>query len=168
MLATERGRRRLGSRIGGFFEAAGRLFDFRRGFKLSTALYAVLTPVFFGAGVAYVVAPGWTLGNVMGYVLKGRDSTFLWRNVGATLLSVLPAITYTLKEKADSDELAQPTPRLLNLGLLLAAAGHLAVLGPIQNDGAGGRYLPAAVGTWAVAAAAALLGLSSSATEKRL
>lgn len=168
LLATERGRRRLGSRLRGIFDAAGRLFDFRRGFKLSTALYAALTPVFFGAGVAYMVAPGWTLSNIMGYVLKGRDSTFIWRNVGGTLLSVLPAITYSLKEKADSDELAEPAPRVLNIGLLLASSGHLAVLGPMLSDGTGGKYLPVAVGVWAAAAAASLVGLSSSATDKRV
>lgn len=77
-LGTERGRRRLGSRLGGLFEATGRLFDFRRGFKPTTALYAVLTPLFFGAGVAYLAAPVWTLENIMGYVLKGRDSSECW------------------------------------------------------------------------------------------
>ena len=168
LLTTDRGRRRLGSRIAGVFDAATRLFDFRRGFKASTALYAALTPLFFGAGVSYVVAPWWTLSNVMGYVLKGRDATFIWRNVGGALLSVLPAVTYSLREKADADELAEPTPRVLNVGLLLASAGHLAVLGPILNDGTGGKYLPAVVGTWAAAAAAALIGLSSSATDKRV
>ena len=34
-----------------------RLFDFRGGFKLSSALYAVLTPAFFLAGASYVFAP---------------------------------------------------------------------------------------------------------------
>ena len=166
MLATERGRRRMGSRIAGFFEAATNLFTFRRGFKLSTALYAALTPLFFGAGAAYVINPSWTLQNVMGYTLKGRDSTFIWRNIGGALLTVLPAMTYSLKEKADSDELAEPTSRALNTGLLLASAGHLAVLGPIFADGTGGRYLQTVVGVWAASAAAAVVGLSSSATDK--
>lgn len=62
----------------------------------------------------------------------------------------------------------EPTPRLLNVGLLLASAGHLAVLGPMASEGTGGKYLPVVVGTWAAAAAAALLGLSSAATDKRL
>lgn len=166
MLATERGRRRLGSRIAGFFEAATNLFNFRRGFKLSTALYAALTPLFFGAGAAYLINPGWTLRNVMGYALKGRDATFIWRNVGGALLTVLPAMTYSLKEKADSDELAEPTSRALNTGLLLTSAGHLAVLGPMFADGTGGNYLQTVVGVWAAAAAAAVVGLSSSATDK--
>ena len=42
------------------------------------------------------------------------------------------------------------------------------MLGPFLNDGTGGKYLPAVVGTWAAAAAAALIGLSSSATDKRV
>jgi hypothetical protein len=168
LLATERGRRRLGSRLASIPDAARRLFTFPRGLKLTNVLYAALTPVFLGAGVAYVVNPGWTLGNLMGYALKGRDTTFLWRGVGGALLSVLPAVTFSLKEKADADQLAEPTPRALNLGLLLASAGHLAVLGPILNDGVGGRYLPALVGTWAVASLAALSGLASSGTDKRV
>ena len=167
MMTTAPGRRRLGSRIARFFDAAGRLFNFRRGFKLSTALYAAITPLFFGAGIAYVIAPGWTLSNIMGYALKGRDATFVWRNVGSALLSVLPAITYSLKEKADSDELTEATPRILNAGLMLTSVGHLAVLGPMVNDGVGGRYLPGAVGVWAASAVAALVGLSSSASDKR-
>ncbi|GAB4818101.1 hypothetical protein N2152v2_005147, partial [Parachlorella kessleri] len=40
LLATDRGRRRLGNRIRGFFDGVGRLFDFPNGFKLSSALYA--------------------------------------------------------------------------------------------------------------------------------
>ena len=30
---------------------------------------------------------------------------FLWRNIGAPLLTVLPAMTYSLKEKADEGKL---------------------------------------------------------------
>ena len=166
MLSTERGRNRFGARIAGFFDNARNLFNFRRGFKPTTAVYAALTPIFFGAGLAYMVNPAWTLSNVMGYALKGRDSTFIWRNVGGVLLTVLPAMTYSLKEKADADEMAEPASRALNVGLLLASAGHLAVLGPILADGAGGRYLQTVVGVWAATAAASVLGLSSSASEK--
>jgi hypothetical protein len=61
--------------VGGALCAARRLFRFRGGFKLSTDLNAGLTPLFFGAGVAYVVAPAWTLKHVMGYALKGRDAS---------------------------------------------------------------------------------------------
>ena len=48
-------------------------------------------------------------------------------------------MTYTLKEKADADELAEDQPRVLNLGLLLASLGHLVVLGPVAQDGTGGK-----------------------------
>ena len=90
---------------------------------------------------------------------------------------------------------------MLNAGLLVSALGHLAALGPMANQGTGGRwvlqgwgggcctiagrgrlggdrplappslssrYLPLLVGTWAAAFAASLVGLSSSATSKRL
>ena len=166
MTATERGRRRLGARVMGVFDAASNLFTFRRGFKLSTVLYAALTPLFAGAGLAYMLNPAWTLSNVMGYTIKGKDATFLWRNIGGALLSVLPAMTYSLKEKADADDLATPAARNLNFGLLLASAGHLAVLGPLFVDGQGGKYMQTVVGVWAAAAAASVVGLSSSATDK--
>lgn len=168
MLGTERGRRRFGSRVKGFFDSAGRLFDFRRGFKLTTGLYAALTPIFFGAGLSYMFAPAWTLDRLLGFVIKGRDSQFIWRNLAGGLITILPTITYSLKEKADADELAENTPRMLNLALLAASAGHLAVLGPVWNDNAGGKYLPAMMGVWGAAGVAALAGLSSSATDRRV
>jgi hypothetical protein len=165
-LASDRSRRRLGARLAGIADGAIRLFDFSRGFKPSSALYAILTPVLFGAGCAYVAAPGWTLANIMGYVVKGRDSVFLWRNLGAALATLLPAMTYTLKEKSDADELEQTTPRLMNVGLLAASLGHLAVLGPVLNDGTGGKYINVAVGAWSAAAVASMVGLSAAAMEK--
>lgn len=109
-----------------------------------------------------------TLGNLMGYFLKGDDSIFLWRNMGGALLTLLPAVTYSLKEKADANQLPDGTARTLNLGLLLSSLGHLAVLGPMANEGTGGKHLPVLVGTWATAFAASLVGLTSSATAKPL
>jgi hypothetical protein len=166
MLSTARGRKRITTRIANAVDFVKNLFTFHRGFKPTTAIYAALTPIFAVAGVAYVFNPAWTLSNVMGFVLKGRDSAFIWRNVGGALLTVLPSMTYVLKEKADRDEMADPTSRALNVGLLLASAGHLAVLGPIFADGTGGKYLQTAVGVWAATAAASVIGLSSSASEK--
>lgn len=166
MLGTDRGRRRLGSRIKGCCAGVGRLFDFRNGFKLSSALYAVVTPAFLVAGASYLISPQKTLSNLLGYVLKGNDSIFLWRNMGGALLTLLPAVTYSLKEKSDNNRLNDSTARTLNLGLFLTSLGHLVVLGPMANEGTGGRYLPVLVGTWATACAASLVGLSSGATNK--
>ena len=47
----------------------------------------MLTPAFFLAGASYLVAPQKTLGNLLGYALKGADSVFLWRNMGELALS---------------------------------------------------------------------------------
>ena len=63
----------------------------------------------------------------------------MWRNIGAPLLTLLPAMTYSLKEKADEGRLQEATPRLLNSDLLLTSLGHLLVLGPIANRGDGGK-----------------------------
>lgn len=163
---TQRGRRHLGARVSDFFNAACKVLTFQSGFKISSAIYAVLTPIFFGAGIAYMFAPGWCLTNILGYSLKGRDSTFLTRMIGSAMLSILPAMTMSLKDKADRDELQEPVPRMLNLGLLMASIGHLGVLGPAVSDPVGGgKYLATMVGVWAAAAVAAVTGLSSSAVE---
>jgi hypothetical protein len=45
-----------------------------------------------------------------------------------------------VQEKADANQLADHTSRTLNLGLLLSALGHLVVLGPMANEGTGGRW----------------------------
>ena len=37
-------------------------------------------------------------------------AVFLWRNIGAPLLTLLPAMTYSLKEKADEGRLQARTP----------------------------------------------------------
>jgi len=169
LLGTEKGRRRFGSRLRGFFDNTKRLFDFRPGrFKLSSAIYAALTPAFFAAGVSYLAAPGWTLSNFMGYLTAQRDGVFMWRTIGGGLLTILPAITTALKEKSDRDELDEGVPKTLNTALLLASIGHLAVLGPLYYDGTGGKYTPLVLAAWGSAGAASVLGLTSSATDRRL
>ena len=83
-------------------------------------------------------------------------------------LPTLPPPRPPWQEKADDDQLNTATPRVLNTGLLLTSLGHLVVLGPIANEGSGGKYLPLMVGTWACGLAASLAGLSSSATSRRV
>ncbi len=168
-LGTERGRRRLGARLRGQPGAVLRLFDFggaRGAVQVPKILYAALTPAFIAAGFAYAAAPSWALANVLGYVVKGRDAQFLLRVAGGALLSVLPTMTATLKDKADAGRLSDPASRTLNVGLLAASAAQLAVLAPIYNDGVGGRFLPATLGVWGVAGAAALAGLAGGAADK--
>lgn len=46
---------------------------------------------------------------------------------------------FGLQEKADANQLPDGTARTLNLGLLLSSLGHLAVLGPMANEGTGGK-----------------------------
>jgi hypothetical protein len=50
-----------------------------------------------------------------------------------------------VQEKADANQLADHTARTLNLGLLLSALGHLVVLGPMANEGTGGRWAHSAL-----------------------
>ena len=58
----------------------------------------------------------------------------------------LPGTLYSVQEKADANQLADHTSRTLNLGLLLSALGHLVVLGPMANEGTGGRCACSGVG----------------------
>ncbi|KAI3425702.1 hypothetical protein D9Q98_007678 [Chlorella vulgaris] len=175
-LGSKRARRRLGSHFKRLADGIGRLFDFQGRFKLSSVLYAgdgggfagLLTPAFFVAGASYLLAPQRTLGNLLGYVTKGNDSIFLWRQAGSLLLTLLPAVTYTLKEKAEDNRLAEQSSRTLNSGILLTSIGNLAVLGPMANEGSGGRYLPLLVGTWAAAFSASVIGLSTSNADRSL
>ena len=164
LLSTPRSRQRLGTRLSGAFSAVNALFSFPRGLKLSSVLYAVLTPTLFGAGLAYLFRPSPTLSNILGYTLTGRDSVFIWRNLGAFLCTVFPAITYSLKEKADADALDDASSRTLNVGLAMTSAAHLGVLGSMVMDGTGGGYANAVAGMWAAVGVAAVVGLAASAT----
>lgn len=44
-----------------------------------------------------------------------------------------------LQEKSETGQLTDRTARTLNLGLLLSSLGHLVVLGPMANEGSGGK-----------------------------
>lgn len=131
-----------------------------RKFTLPGALFLLLTAVFPATGLAYYLAPKWTLYGAFSYAY-GKSTYMVWKAVGAGLLTVLPAITYTLKDKAENDLLARPMSRTLSLGLMAASIGHLLVLCPILNQGHGGFLLPALVGTWAVSLLASMAGLAA-------
>lgn len=109
--------------------AAARAFLAPRGRGWLSAMYALLTVAFAGAGAAYFVAPRFTLIHVFGYDY-GKSAQLAWKAIGASLLmSILPALTVALKHKADRDYLASTPARALNLGLMGTAVGHLLVLG---------------------------------------
>lgn len=66
---------------------------------------------------------------ILGPALITSTGTFAWRAAGVALMTVAPAVTYTLKSKFDR-KLSNTAPaKVLNMGLLAAGVGHLIVLG---------------------------------------
>ncbi|KAL4425888.1 hypothetical protein ABPG75_009904 [Micractinium tetrahymenae] len=125
---------------------------------LQSGLYSLLTPVLALAGASYLFAPGMSLAEVFGFV-KGVDSYFLWQAIGGGLMTVAPAVTYSLKKLADGGRLGEPVAKTLNAGVAAAAAGHLAVMGPMVVANQGGPMLPIVAGAWAAALLTSGLGL---------
>jgi hypothetical protein len=66
--------------------------------------YALLTPAFYGAGLACMLTPEESLTNVF-LSARGEDCITLWRMFGASLL-MLPTWTASLKVRARSDSSA--------------------------------------------------------------
>ncbi|KAL4445732.1 hypothetical protein ABPG77_008931 [Micractinium sp. CCAP 211/92] len=141
--------------LGSYFGAVPDHFNIK---GLQSGLYALLTPVLALAGASYLFAPGVSLAEVFGFV-KGVDSFFLWQTIGGGLMTVAPAVTYSLKKLADGGRLGEPVARTLNAGVAAAAAGHLAVMGPMVAAGQGGPMLPMVAGAWATALLTAGMGL---------
>ena len=104
-------------------------FALRRRSALA-ALYLLLTIAFPLTGLAYFVAPHYTLYHTFGYVF-GKSTMLLWKMLGGGLMTLLPAMTFTLKDKTESDLLGRSISRTLNLGLGIAAVGHLLVFGAL-------------------------------------
>ncbi|KAI7838055.1 hypothetical protein COHA_008138 [Chlorella ohadii] len=128
--------------------------------SLPGALYMLLTIAFPAAGLAYFVAPNTTLYHTFGYIY-GKSTAMVWKGIGAGLVTILPAITYTLKDKAENELLGRSIARTLNLGLMAASIGHLLVLGTVLNHGIGGFMLPAVTATWGTALLASMAGLAA-------
>lgn len=76
--------------------------------------YALLTPAFYGAGLACLLTPVESLANVFLWA-RGPDAVTLWRMLGASLL-MLPSWTVSLKVRVR--QLIQLAARLR---LMLAA-----------------------------------------------
>jgi hypothetical protein len=64
--------------------------------SLSSLLYSGLTVAFFLAGAGYLFTPESTLDGAFG-VAGGPQATFLWRAIGAALLTVVPVTTFSLR-----------------------------------------------------------------------
>lgn len=141
--------------LGRYFKAVPDHFNIT---GLNSALYSLLTPTLALAGASYLFMPEASLAAALGYV-KDRASLFLWQNIGGGLLTIAPAVTYSLKKKADAGELGDPVSQVLNVGLLAAALGHVSVLLPMVTAGQGGPVLPWFVGAWSTASLASALGL---------
>ncbi|KAL4859821.1 hypothetical protein ACK3TF_000096 [Chlorella vulgaris] len=145
---------KLGEAVTSYF---GAVPDHFKVTGVQSGLYSLLTPVLALAGAGYLLAPGSTLAQVFG-VVKGVDAYFWWQCIGAALMTVAPAATFSLK-LADEGRLDQPVAKTLNAGVMATALGHLAVMGPIMASNQGGPALPWVVGAWATALATGGLGM---------
>ena len=100
----------------------------------------------------YILAHAYTLPLIKNCVLryhryvKDKASFFLWQNVGVGLMTIAPAVTFSLKKKADAGQLGDPVSQILNVGVLAAALGHLSVLLPMLQAGQGGTVAAVAGG----------------------
>lgn len=134
-----------------------------RHFSLSVFLYALLTILFTLVGLAYIIIPKLTLNWVFGYH-TGKPAAFLWQWIGSALFFLFPAITYTLQERSLLGRLAQTVPKVLNVGLLVAALFHILELGALlAEEGVESRWLlPFLFTHWLLVLIAAIVGLSAS------
>jgi len=114
---------------------------------LTTTLYTVLTAGFFAAGAGYLIAPEFTLQAVFNDV-KGDECVFLWRTIGAALVSLVSVTSYSLKEGADDGSLGTTPFKILNIGLSGASLIHLLVLAPLIGGEHAGPFLLPLLGTW--------------------
>lgn len=62
-------------------------------------------------------------------------------------------VLVTVQEGAKRGKLGDAPYKALNIGILGAGSGHLAVLTPILLSGGGGPFLPALLGLWGLGAA---------------
>jgi hypothetical protein len=120
----------------------------------------------------YILAHAYTLPLIKNCVLryhryvKDKASFFLWQNVGVGLMTIAPAVTFSLKKKADAGQLGDPVSQILNVGVLAAALGHLSVLLPMLQAGQGGPLLPWLGAAWATAGLAGGWGLFARQVKK--
>ena len=109
--------------------ALGNVFAPRRA-TFAVALYSLLTVLFFLAGLSYVVLPKLTLKWVFGYH-AGKRAVFLWQIIGAGMLFLFPAITYTCLERGIQGALWASVPKSLNVALLVSSLFHILEFGSV-------------------------------------
>ena len=71
-----------------------------------------------------------TLDWTFGYH-TGQPAVLLWQLLGSAMLLLFPAITYTLQERALAGRLHLTLPKVLNVGLLVAALFSILELGSL-------------------------------------
>jgi hypothetical protein len=103
------------------------LFTPRRA-TVTVIFYSLLTVIFTVAGLAYLILPRPTLRATFGYHVGSR-AVFLWQWIGAGMLFLFPAMTYTCQEAGVEGMLHRTVPRVLNVGLLVAALFHILEFG---------------------------------------
>jgi hypothetical protein len=130
----------------------------------NSVVYTLFTAILVGAGAGYLLAPEATLEAVFGNA-KGQECVYLWRQIGGILVTLLPAVTYTLREGAQQGRLGESPFKALNLAMVGAGAGHLAVFLPILAAGTGGPLLPALTGVWGLTTLASGANLLKSSDE---
>lgn len=64
--------------------------------NLSSLIYSGLTVALFLAGVGYLFSPEATLDGAFG-VTGGPEAEFLWRAIGASLITIVPVATFSLR-----------------------------------------------------------------------
>lgn len=149
----------VGNMVQGVVGGVQSLFDARLTFRsLASLLFALATLVLFLAGVAYLVMPRYTLKAVFGHY-EGAEAAFLWRCLGVGLITVMPTLTYVLKEAADSRFLGGAMPNTLNAGLLVTSAVHLSIFILILVKVHHHWLLWTLIVAWGGALLAALVGL---------
>lgn len=135
--------------------------DQRPAYPFLSIAYNLLTLIMPMAGLAYLIAPRWTLYHTFGYDY-GASTHYLWRLIGGgALCTLLPCTLMALKHKADIRMMSATPARTLNLGLMGTSLGHLLVLGPVFTKGHGGFLLPGLLLTWGLGLITSILGLGA-------
>ncbi|KAK9810530.1 hypothetical protein WJX72_012244 [[Myrmecia] bisecta] len=104
--------------------------------SLNSAVYSFMGLNFLLAGFSYAAAPEQTLAAIFGTAGLNRGvDTLVWKLIGVSMLTLLPAAVHTVKEAIESGRLALPKPRNLNWLLATAGLGNIAALYPIYASG---------------------------------
>lgn len=152
----------LGAMSEGVSAGFSNLFAPRRA-TFTVVMYSLLTILFTLAGLTYLILPRLSMKWVFGYH-AGKRATFLWQWIGAAMLFLFPAMTYTCQERGIEGLLWRSVPKILNVGLLVASLFHILEFGSlIVTSGVGGRWLlPVLFVHWILTLLTSILGLSAS------